>query len=118
MSQDRQPQKCEVTPLTGTKDSVAGEWLSACPLNENKRKNLHPFQTPYGKQFLFDAQSNLFLELSELGYALMRLRLHPNDEAQAEAPALYEKYPASEIKECAKEAEQAMAFLLRRSQKH
>jgi radical SAM protein with 4Fe4S-binding SPASM domain len=105
-------------------------WQQTNALDRASRSRLHLFRAPDGKRFLFEAESGLFFELSELGFALMRLRglrfiESADTSANGTASVPYgsveqteevisdiaEKFSASEVAECADESYEALTFL-------
>jgi len=87
--------------------------MSGIVLDEESRRCLHLFQALDEKAFLFDAMSGLFLELGEPGYAIMQLRLRPEEQAQEAMSALAERFSLSEIEQGIDESDGALDFLRR-----
>ncbi len=81
--------------------------------DEKSHSNFHLFRAFDGKSFLFEADSGLFFELSELGYAFMRLLLLPDKQVQEEAKSVAKKFPVSDITACANEADRVLTLLHR-----
>ncbi len=88
-------------------------WLQTSEVGASSHHNFHLFRMPDGKAFLFEANSGLFFELSELGYAIMCLRLLPIDQIQEKIMSTtIEKFPIPDIMACTKEADKILTLLL------
>jgi uncharacterized protein len=90
---------------------VTAQFHSANASDDISHSRFHLFRAPDGRPFLFEARSGLFFELSELGFALMRLRLLSTERTEEEVSAIAGGFSASEIAECMDESYEALTFL-------
>jgi len=90
-------------------------WLQAYHLEEESRRNWHLLETPDGKTLLFEAGSGLFLGISDLGKAILNLRMLPASQAREEIGHIARRFPASEIAACMEELEAILRLLDRQA---